>query len=553
MKLIFAKRFCIGDTELNKEDLPKHVKDKLRLAERGDIFSCFYIANYFVENDFLDPESKISNKYFHEVARKLKSASYRMESIQLLDYKRFKSSKVIFSKSGATILIGNNGAGKSTLLDALAKNLKFIYDNIRRRNNNNYVFNESEIRIDSESRYSKISCDIKVSGEDIFSCSLVSNQENIPRKINSELEQFKSLASMLQESDRIYDGDFSYPLFAYYPVERSITSKREELAKKQEKSSSSRRPKLSKVDGLTNSFDGSSNFEAFFDWFKRIDDILNEEKAQNSISADDLMKMLESLQDNESVDSLMEKLSREHEKDNKNESVFFSRQIQYVKKAIKTFLVDIEDIGVTRTPHLDIFVSKMGRKISVFSLSQGEKTLLALVADIARRLVLLNPTAEYSDPLSGHGIVLIDEVDLHLHPQWQQSIIQDLENTFPNIQFIVSTHSPLVLTTVKSKQIRRIDVNYSGDVEISTPSINPYGKVSSDGLAIMDTSEKPRLRNNLFELLNSYEELVKSGGENSAKGISLRKQIDSLGYSIDESQLELWRFIAINQEFIKKQ
>lgn len=84
-------------------------------------------------------------------------------------------------------------------------------------------------------------------------------------------------------------------------------------------------------------------------------------------------------------------------------------------------------------------VIKNGSEISIFNLSQGEKTLIALVSDIARRLVILNPSLE--NPLNGYGIVLIDEIDLHLHPKWQQTIVQKLENTFPNIQFILSTHS----------------------------------------------------------------------------------------------------------------
>ena len=72
---------------------------------------------------------------------------------------------------------------------------------------------------------------------------------------------------------------------------------------------------------------------------------------------------------------------------------------------------------------------------------------MALVGDIARRLAIMNPSL--SNPLEGAGIVLIDEVDLHLHPQWQRRLIHQLTETFPNCQFILTTHSPLVISDTK--------------------------------------------------------------------------------------------------------
>ena len=73
---------------------------------------------------------------------------------------------------------------------------------------------------------------------------------------------------------------------------------------------------------------------------------------------------------------------------------------------------------------------------------------MALIGDIARRLAVMNP--ELEDPLRGDGIVLIDEVDMHLHPQWQRSLIEQLTTTFPNCQFVLTTHSPLVISNSKN-------------------------------------------------------------------------------------------------------
>ena len=99
---------------------------------------------------------------------------------------------------------------------------------------------------------------------------------------------------------------------------------------------------------------------------------------------------------------------------------------------------------IQRLPHLDLLITKNEITLSIFQLSDGEKTLLALIADIARLLVIYNPSL--SNPLLGNGIILIDEIELHLHPNWQRTVIGKLKNTFPNCQFILTTHSPIVIS-----------------------------------------------------------------------------------------------------------
>jgi predicted ATP-binding protein involved in virulence len=99
--------------------------------------------------------------------------------------------------------------------------------------------------------------------------------------------------------------------------------------------------------------------------------------------------------------------------------------------------------------------TKKESKLSFSQLSSGERTLIALVADLTRRLCLANPNSE--NPLKGNGIVLIDEIDVHLHPKWQQKVVMKLQEVFPNVQFVVTTHSPLVLNNIYSKHIRSIE------------------------------------------------------------------------------------------------
>ena len=105
-------------------------------------------------------------------------------------------------------------------------------------------------------------------------------------------------------------------------------------------------------------------------------------------------------------------------------------------------LPELSNIRITRKP-LRMCATKYGKTLSMEQLSDGEKCALAMFGDLARRLSIANPSL--SNPLDGEGIVLIDEIELHMHPSWQRNIIPILKKTFPNIQFIVTTHSPLVL------------------------------------------------------------------------------------------------------------
>ena len=89
-------------------------------------------------------------------------------------------------------------------------------------------------------------------------------------------------------------------------------------------------------------------------------------------------------------------------------------------------------------------------------LSDGYHVFIALVADIARRAVMLNEFDGADAPARVEGVVLIDELDLHLHPRWQRVALPGLRNAFPRLQFVVTTHSPQVLSSAKNRQVRRL-------------------------------------------------------------------------------------------------
>ena len=89
-------------------------------------------------------------------------------------------------------------------------------------------------------------------------------------------------------------------------------------------------------------------------------------------------------------------------------------------------------------------------------LSDGYHVFIALVADIARRAVMLNEFDGADAPARVEGVVLIDELDLHLHPRWQRMALPRLRNVFPRLQLVVTTHSPQVLSSAENRQVRRL-------------------------------------------------------------------------------------------------
>ena len=110
-------------------------------------------------------------------------------------------------------------------------------------------------------------------------------------------------------------------------------------------------------------------------------------------------------------------------------------------------------------------------------MSEGYKIVIATVADLAARMAEANP--EMPNPLDARGIVLIDEVDLHLHPKWQRTILKDLNRVFPNVQFIVSTHSPIIVVGAAdiAQVVNLNNIPNNADEVVSSVSVSNVGQV----------------------------------------------------------------------------
>jgi predicted ATP-binding protein involved in virulence len=133
------------------------------------------------------------------------------------------------------------------------------------------------------------------------------------------------------------------------------------------------------------------------------------------------------------------------------------RHSKALSEAIQTFLPEFKNPHIIETDTgVDFIIEKNGIPLSAFQLSDGERGMLSLVMDIAKRLSQANP--ELENPLrNGKAVVLIDELDLHLHPKWQRTIVENLTRTFPGCQFIATTHSPQIIGEVEPNRITIID------------------------------------------------------------------------------------------------
>ena len=154
------------------------------------------------------------------------------------------------------------------------------------------------------------------------------------------------------------------------------------------------------------------------------------------------------------------------------------------------------------------------------SMSDGYRGTLSLIADIAYRMASLNP-AMGERVLETPGIVLIDEVDLHLHPRWQARILEDLVRIFPNVQFIVTTHSPIVVASVPKHNIRVLGAECA-----QAPAVQTRGRDASDILnAVLGAASRPEEAARLFDAFNGAVD----GGDYAGAQDVLSKIEDYMG------------------------
>lgn len=299
--------------------------------------------------------------------------------------------------SNINVLIGENGAGKSSILDAAALALSWYTSRFININANGWVIGESDIR--NCEREARISIEIEIGGRAISWTTYGYRKGPGERKKGD----YSQLNSYLNESGEHFEqGLSSIPLVAYYPTTRAFVDVPERIRTKHT------------FTVQTAAYEGSlsvgADFRTFFEWYKDQEDLENEQKVRpDAIGA------------------------------------YAQPRLEEVRKAIEAF-TGFRNLRIKRRPSVRMLLSQGDVDIEVSQLSDGEQIYMALIGDIARRAAIAHPIG---DPLAEiHGLVLIDEIELHLHPRWQREILPRLERVFPCLQFIVTTHSPQVVGEV---------------------------------------------------------------------------------------------------------
>ena len=213
------------------------------------------------------------------------------------------------------------------------------------------------------------------------------------------------------------------------------------------------------------------------------------------------------------------------------------RMLAVLEDAVQRFLPGYRNLRPAQDDGApSLLIDHDGQPLSVRHLSDGERGVLALVLDLTRRLAQANP--EFVDPAAeAEAVVLIDELEFHLHPAWQRRIVRDLSETFPKCQFIATTHSPQIVGEVPHDRIQIID-----DGEVFSPP-RSFGLDSSQVLdEVMDTTPRTaEVHETLARIseeigLDRYDDakallsdLVAIVGEDDSEVIRIKTLLDFLG------------------------
>lgn len=466
----------------------------------------------------------------------------RLKKVILNNFRCFRQLEVDLHPQ-LTVIVGENGSGKTAILDGIATALSPVLTHFSSANQRlaGRGIKDTDFRIESwEGREGKerwgaadytqvVAQTLKGLQWDYWRPSSSGKE---PHEKHGE-KQLKDHVQRIAESYKSATPELT-PVFAYYGARRGYIEVPERLR-------TAKQIYEHPTAALIGALDSMSDFREMLAWF-------------------DLEESSE-LRKNKGV-------SREDFEESQSLS------------AVRASVVELLG-GAFQNPHFNKdhkFVLERqtgGAPILVSQLSQGYQSMLALAMDFSRRMAIANGHLTYGDDacqtvidtemtnlalldptyasrtdepfaqalsMSAPAIMLVDEIDLHLHPLWQQRVLGDLMRTFPLTQFIVTTHSPQVLSTVRRENIRIISQTEDGH-KVTLPDFSPLAQESGDALSkIMGVQRQPPLP--LLDSVLEFEQLVVSGQEDTDTAHQLRQKLDTAGYQIHPSNLITWRFLA---------
>lgn len=423
----------------------------------------------------------------------------KLRSVQIENYRAIEGLTLQFDPQ-LTVLHGDNAHGKTSVLSAIAVGLGAVP--LLLPDVSGIGFLKKDRRDGRGARVSLTTTDgvswERTSGFTRSSgwFSQKNDREERPRHPLRELKQWLESNAL-----RAWGSQVDLPILAFYDTERAVSNltKRRGLPKGGQ----------SRYAALAGALSARTSFRELFEWFYS--------------------------KENEELREQRER--RDHD--------YRLNELSVVRTAISSMIEGIAEPHVELRPLRFVVSERLNgetaAKRTLDQLSGGYQAVLALAADLAWRMAQGNP--HRPDPLASEAISLIDEVELHLHPSWQQRILGDLTRTFPHTQFIVSTHSPQVLTTVQPHRIvelrredSRIHARQAGDAT--------FGAKAGDVLAtVMGVDERPS-GNRFVQTLDEYTRLVSGGRGESKTARRLRRELEELSPhdpALDRADIEIRR------------
>lgn len=374
----------------------------------------------------------------------------RIDRLQLKNFRGFAERDFSFHDR-FNVLIGKNATGKTAALEALKVAIGSWFLGIQDRHGKAIV--EGDVRLkgfvhesSGEHTFEKqYPVEVKATGtlpEGLTERSLAWSRSVNTEGGNTTQKDARSLTKVAEEKDKqVREGEeVLLPVLAYYGTDRlhHPEPRRDDGIDKED---------LSRFTGYRKCLDGRINVKHLERWMERQEWIAFQENNPSQLD-------------------------------------------RLVRKAIASMIPDVETVRYDPRRASVIATYKDGTVLPLEHLSDGYRTILALVGDLAVRVARLNPHLGEEALTRTPGVVLIDELDLHLHPAWQRRVIDDLADTFRQVQFISTTHSPQIISEVETGKILVLERGTSG---IQVGEEEAYGLDSNWVLQhIMEVSPRPR-------------------------------------------------------------
>ncbi|MCU1740177.1 MULTISPECIES: AAA family ATPase [unclassified Pseudomonas] len=376
----------------------------------------------------------------------------RLDHLHIQNFRCYEDAHFDF-QPGFNLVVGVNGSGKTSLLQAVAKCFHGLFDNDTAIASNSSL-PEKDARFvidnfDGRIRYERRLPVVLSAKGNVFAIA----EWSVQIGDHPDAPHTSTAAELTIE-----DTDDS-PILAFYRANRRWESAgiSAEFAARQ---------RVSRRDGYSNWSDAVINLKDFESWL--------------------IGKTLERMQ------NLL---------DAKTAPSVFDDELAWVNQAIQMALPQAGNLRYDlRLQSLIVDISAE-KTIPFNDLSDGQRGLIALITDIARRMCILNPHMGKDVLKNTSGVVIIDELDIHLHPAWQRNIVNALKTAFPKVQFIAASHSPQIIGSLRPEEIIVLD---NGDA--SHPRVS-YGLDSSRVLEeVMGVAQRePEIERLLSELFSALE------------------------------------------------